>query len=263
MKRLVLFVLLCTLWALFEATQIQVKKYSINQKDLSGLKMVFLSDFHYSKHANDYKFKQMIEKTNQIEPDIIILGGDYSNGSVDDLDLLFSYLGQLKAKLGVFVVSGNHDYEPGFQMRIQKLTQYHNFKYLDNRGYWLNYGNKRFKLIGVGDLTHSHVRMSSDLSDTKISDYVIVISHQPDLMMQLDPEEVKYVDLMLSGHTHGGQLTLFGLFAPYLPSSYGQELRTGMKKREESIVIVSNGIGEQVLPMRFFSPPQMVVVQFK
>jgi uncharacterized protein len=260
-RRFLLVVLMCTLWALFEATQIQVKHYKLDHPGLTGLKIVFLSDFHYSKQANGYKLKQVIEKSNHLEPDLVILGGDYSNGTLNDLDQLFESLGQLEAKLGIYVVSGNHDYEPGYQMKLQKLIQFYGFKNLNQRGYWLNYKNERFKLIGVGDRTHELVNLSKDLSDTGETDYVMLISHQPDLILDLTDEELKRIDLMLSGHTHGGQVTFFGVYAPYLPAS--DSLRTGMKKKGDTRLIISNGIGEQLLPMRFFAPPQIVYLKYQ
>jgi hypothetical protein len=65
---------------------------------------------------------------------------------------------------------------------------------------------------------------------------------------------------VLSGHTHGGQVTFFGLWAPYLPSDYGQKYRTGLVVTENTTVIVSNGIGTIFPPIRFFAPPQIVEI---
>jgi predicted MPP superfamily phosphohydrolase len=68
------------------------------------------------------------------------------------------------------------------------------------------------------------------------------------------------VDLVLSGHTHGGQITFFGLWAPVVGSDYGQKYRTGMVDNGKTTVVVSNGVGTILPPLRFFAPPQIVVI---
>jgi uncharacterized protein len=100
-------------------------------------------------------------------------------------------------------------------------------------------------------------RLGPIIEGTNADDFVILVSHNPDYAEELPPGAV---DLTLSGHTHGGQITFFGLWAPYLPSDYGQRYRTGLVETENTTVIVSNGIGTIFPPIRFFAPPQIVEI---
>ncbi len=86
---------------------------------------------------------------------------------------------------------------------------------------------------------------------------MVLASHEPDFAEELQPGAV---DLVLSGHTHGGQMTFFGLWAPFVGSEYGQKYRTGMVVNGVTTVIVSNGVGTIFPPLRFFARPQIVVI---
>ena len=98
------------------------------------------------------------------------------------------------------------------------------------------------------------------LYGTKPGDFVLLVSHNPAFVHDLQPGQV---DLMLSGHTHGGQVTFFGLWAPVLPRHVGQGLRSGVVKTDATTVIVSNGVGTIFPPMRFFARPDIVVVTLR
>ncbi len=90
---------------------------------------------------------------------------------------------------------------------------------------------------------------------------MIFISHEPDYIMKMKDEERKKIDLMVSGHTHGGQITFFG-YAPYLPSDYGQQFRSGKMTVDQTDLIISNGVGVSSIPLRFFAPAEVVVIEF-
>jgi predicted MPP superfamily phosphohydrolase len=91
-------------------------------------------------------------------------------------------------------------------------------------------------------------------------DFVILITHNPDYFPLVDKSKV---DLVFSGHTHGGQVTFFGLWAPATHSDYGNKYRTGVITEDNSTLIVSNGLGTTILPVRFFARPQIIVVTLK
>jgi hypothetical protein len=93
-----------------------------------------------------------------------------------------------------------------------------------------------------------------------VNDFVILVSHTPDFAENLKTDKI---DLMLSGHTHGGEVTFFGLWAPYIPSDYGQKYRTGIIKTDKTTVLVSNGIGNTFLPIRFFARPQINIIDLE
>jgi predicted MPP superfamily phosphohydrolase len=242
---------------------VTVKRYEITQPGLSGLKIVYLSDFHYSKATNKHKIKKIVDKTNALSPDVVILGGDFTNDNVNYVETIFEELSKIKAKLGVYVVTGNHDYSPGNHKEIDKMLRKYDMIDLNNTSYWINYQQHRFKLGGIADFTFEKPKPELTVNDTTPLDYVIFVSHQPDYIMELDDTMSQSIDLMLSGHTHGGQITFWGLYAPYIPSKYGQNFRTGKTKVKSTDLIVSSGLGETNIPLRFFSPSQIVVIAYK
>jgi predicted MPP superfamily phosphohydrolase len=93
--------------------------------------------------------------------------------------------------------------------------------------------------------------------DVKQSDFVIRISHNPDYCESFS---TKKIDLVLSGHTHGGQVTFFGIHAPFLPTFTGQKYRSGLVKLAHTEVLVTNGVGTVFPPVRFCARPQINLV---
>ncbi len=88
--------------------------------------------------------------------------------------------------------------------------------------------------------------------------YVILLTHNPDLAERVD---LAGIDLVLAGHTHGGQITVFGLWAPFTSSRYGQKYRGGVTETDDTTVIVTRGVGTVRLPMRFFARPEITIVK--
>ena len=88
----------------------------------------------------------------------------------------------------------------------------------------------------------------------------ILLSHNPDYVEKLNNYKI---DLMLSGHTHGGQVTFFGLWTPFIPSAYGDKYRTGIINTKYTELIVSNGTGTVIKPLRFCARPQILVIYLK
>jgi len=112
-------------------------------------------------------------------------------------------------------------------------------------------------LGGVGDLSQDRPRIYPTIEGTLPQDLVLLASHNPDFAEFPPPDSV---DLVLSGHTHGGQITFFGLFPFRVPSDYGQKYWKGMVVNGKTTVIVSSGIGSIYPPLRFFARPQIVVI---
>jgi predicted MPP superfamily phosphohydrolase len=104
--------------------------------------------------------------------------------------------------------------------------------------------------------------LSSQTSGYKTSkDFVILLTHTPDY---IEEPEANIANLALAGHTHGGQVTLFGLYAPVTASKYGMRYRTGLKHNRQGIpIIISNGLGTSRRPIRMFAPTDIVIVTLR
>jgi predicted MPP superfamily phosphohydrolase len=249
-----------------ETYRLEIREYTFVSPDVpaafDGTRVVLLSDIHRSFYYSDARLAGLIDRVNALEPDLIVLGGDYVYGSKRKEAAAFAQLARLKAPLGVFAVLGNHDYaHPGGDVNdpaaaIEAARQAH-IPVLDNSGVWIEKSGHRFRLAGVDDLQQGHPNAASALDGAEVSDLALLVSHEPDFAEALRPGAA---DLILSGHTHGGQITFFGLWAPFVASDYGQKYRSGTVSNGETTVIVSNGVGTIFPPLRFFARPQIVVV---
>jgi predicted MPP superfamily phosphohydrolase len=207
----------------------------------------------------------LVQQVNELQPDLIALGGDYIYASTDYESPIFAELAELEAPLGRFAVLGNHDYgeyqgdgkDPSTAIRAIKRA---GIELLDNRGVWVERDGARIRLGGVSDYREGIPDPDPVIEGTTSEDMVILLCHNPDYAEALSAGDI---DLMLSGHTHGGQVTFFGLWAPHLPSDYGQRYRTGMVDAATCAVIVSNGVGTIFPPLRFFARPQIVEITLR
>jgi len=270
---LILFVLIYSLF--IEPNWINTKSYNIDNPSIpnvfSGKKIIFLSDFHCGAYYSPEKIRNIVEKTNKLKPDLILLGGDYMDASPSYIEPFFDELKNLQAPLGIYGVLGNHDRsrrDTEVKKNILQAMTKANIKPLNNDAGWINLNGNRIKIGGIGDLRTDRVDLTPTVKDVQANDFVILLSHNPDFAENLMKDKIylqdsQKVDLMVSGHNHGGQLNLFGFWAPILPSNYGQKYVAGRIKTNFGEVIVSKGVGTTILPMRFFARPEITILNLR
>lgn len=247
----------------FESYNIEIKKDEIISKEIPDefdkMKIVFISDIHCSWYFGERRLKKLVEKINRLNPDIIILGGDYIYGDEKYIEVCFKGLSNLKAKYGVYAVLGNHE-QHGTKIKIEKKIVESGFVYMDNSFKWINKNGKRIKICGVEDYTWDKPEIEKIIKDVKKEDFIILVSHNPDYVEKI---KVDKIDLVLSGHTHGGQFSFFRKWFPFKNSENGRKYLGGIVKNKNNIVLVSNGVGTVVFPMRFCARPQINEVILK
>lgn len=266
---LIYLFLLFILWILTEAQVYRIRRVNIKNnkipKSFNHFKIAFISDIHYGRFFRKKRLIQIVNKLNKIKPDIIIIGGDYLDISVKSkkdvseyLDSEFEILRKLKARLGIFTVLGNHDY---FNRRKSLLNKFKSssFEVLQNTKKFINNGEDCIELIGLDDLVKGNpdVNMLKELSNN----FTIAISHNPDFFSDYK-NQINY-DLGLSGHTHGGQITFLGLYAPYTSSKYGQKYLNNIVHEKNRAIVLTKGIGNGILPIRFFAIPEIVEINLE
>lgn len=257
-------------YGVVQTYQVEVQQYTYTSPDVpaafDGTRIVLVTDIHRGPFFSESRVGDLVERVNDLEPDLIVLGGDYVFGNTDYEASCFSRLAGLRAPLGCYAVLGNHDYgEPQRQRgtgeddpsKALEAMAAAGIEALDDRAVWLERDGGRIRLGGVSDYQQGDPRVTATLTETSRDDLVILVSHNPDVAEGLPGEGI---DLVVSGHTHGGQVALFG-YAFYLPSEYGQKYRTGVIENGDTTVIVSNGIGTSTVPpVRLFVPPQIVII---
>ncbi len=220
----------------------RVKKYDFAHKDVpasfNGFTIAFISDLHYKSKFTEKRLRGLVKTINKLHPDLLLMGGDYQEGC--------QFVNELCACLSCYddIVNG---------MRT------HGIRILEHELDTVRKENSRIIIAGVRnpfDLQANGVSPSTNLSP---DDFVILLTHTPDYAEQVP---IPNSDLVLAGHTHGGQVTLFGLYAPVIPSAYGQRFRSGLRHTTAGIpVIITNGIGTSRKSVRLFAPSEVVLIR--
>jgi predicted MPP superfamily phosphohydrolase len=250
--------------------RLEVREYTCESPELpvefDGTRILLITDIHRGPYYSQERVGRLVDRANALGPDLVLLGGDYVYGGTDYEASCFAELARLEAPLGLFAVLGNHDYgdrdsdDPGPDSAIEAASDA-GITLLRNQAVWLEKGGARIRVGGVADYSEDRPNLAPIVAGTEDGDFVLLVSHNPDYSEDLPAGAV---DLVLSGHTHGGQVTIFGSWAPHVPSNYGQRYRTGIVENEVTTVIVSNGIGTStLLPIRLFAPAQIVLLTLR
>ncbi len=256
MKYFLLSILILIVWSfIVEPNILTVKKITVNDNNLKGLNIVFASDFHIKKYEK-YRLKRIVNKINEQNPDIVLLGGDYVNGhrprNTYPIDKIASELKNIKSKYGTVAIIGNHDGWQGKQQAIKALQE-NNITVLDNS----NKKFDKFSIAGVDDLQTGKPNIQQALTNAEKN--IILLTHSPDVF----PEAPEFVNLTLAGHTHGGQIVLPNGRALVVPSKYGARYAYGLKEKNGRKMFVSRGLGTSVIAARFNCFPEIVVINFE
>ncbi|MBA1336304.1 MAG: hypothetical protein HPY66_2739 [Firmicutes bacterium] len=260
---LIAVALLVLAYTFIEPYRLEMNSIDIISRDIpvafNGTRIVFISDIHHGPFFSRERLRGLVTTINSINPDIVLLGGDYVHRDAKYIEPCFQELSSLKAGLGKFGVLGNHDHWEGKDLTLQSMRKA-GITAIDNKAQWLYKDGARIRIGGVGDLWGDVQDILPTVEGAEESDFIILVSHSPDYVERITTRKI---DLVLSGHTHGGQVTLFGLWAPLIPSQYGQKYRSGMIETDYTRVIVSNGVGTITPPVRFFARPQVNIINLK
>ena len=269
-RKLVLLSLL--MMALSSCTSIRytgvgrIRNYEIASADVpssfDGYRIAFASDFHLESKFKERQLRGTIKALQMLAPDVLLLGGDYQEGC-EYVVPLFDELARVTPPNGTYAVLGNNDYERCTEL-IRNAMHRNDIHLLEHDMDTLRRGNEYIVLWGVNPYAgrYPSARIINHKSAIiNKEDYVILFTHTPDYVEDAD---VSGVDVALAGHTHGGQVTLFGLYAPVTASQYGTRFRTGLRRNSQGIpVIISNGLGTSRYPIRLFAPTDVVMVTLR
>ena len=226
--------------------------------NFSGLRIVHLSDLHYGFLVPLWFIQHVIDRSNQLKPDLIVCTGDYvhEKNSTTQIDQVWPILSQLTAPLGVYSVLGNHDHwadtdRSHYWLKRTGQDLRHKVVRIEREG-------QHFWLAGAGDFWEDHRNLDSLLDKVPDRDCRIILAHNPDTA---DTEYSSRVDLMIAGHTHGGQVMIPFVGTPVLPVR-NKDYSSGLKHSPRGCkVFISKGIGWAVYPVRFNCFPEIAVLE--
>ena len=270
----ILLLALAVAYPFWEATTLSVEGHIYRVADLPAnlrnLRVVFASDIHQCAWFSQDRVNEVVARINDLDADIVVLGGDYAMDS-DGAVRFFQNVPNIQARLGVFAVVGNHDRTEPESNLSRLITQMKDAGVtpLVNTVSRVKVGQTYVYLAGVDDSNNGFPDVPGVAAQVSSGDFVIFAGHSPDLM----PDVLKsksadgnnhWYDLALFGHTHGGQINLFG-YTPFsnLSPELGARYLSGWMEENRAAILVSNGVGTSGAPVRLFAPPQIHLITLK
>lgn len=245
-----------------ERYMVQTNIYRISVPNLpkafTGFRIVQLSDLHFGFLVPSELIHSVVERANALKPDLIVCTGDYvhEEDSTKQIDQVWPILSMLAAPQGVYSVLGNHDHwadtaRSDYWLKKTRQDLRHKVVPIERE-------KQNLWLAGAGDLYEDHMNLDVMLNKIPDSECRIVLAHNPD---SADTGFSRRIDLMISGHTHGGQVVIPFVGPSILPvnnKNYSSGLKRSLRGAK---VFISKGIGWAIYPIRFNCYPEIVVLE--
>lgn len=267
---LLLILSFLTVWTIWENLTVGTTYYHIESERIprafDGYKIAVVSDLHNAEFGKENS--QIIKIIEKAKPDMIAITGDFVDSKRLDIDVAITLVQKLMKIAPCYYVTGNHEAWIGqrFSELERKLLD-EKVEVLRDRVIQLEKDQQSIQIAGVDDPDFADRDRSiqssvllSKIKDLKLSDeYCVLLSHRPELF---DTYVSEHVDMVLSGHAHGGQFRLpfvGGIIAPN--QGLFPKYDAGIYTKEQTTMIVSRGIGNSVIPVRFNNRPEVVMIE--
>ena len=277
-KRVILIVSVVLLvglsvWTIWGNTALEINEYTIMSDKLPeaflGFRIAQVSDLHNAEFGEGNK--KLIELLSQTDPGIIVITGDLIDSRQTDIDIALGFVRQAVEIAPVYYVSGNHESRVGEYERLKAGLEEAGAVVLENRKVQIIREGESITLMGIDDPSFradylfgdaaSVARMEIENQRGDFDGYTILLSHRPELFdLYVDTG----MDLVFSGHAHGGQFRLpilGGLVAPN--QGFFPQYDAGRFDEENTTMIVSRGVGNSIIPIRFNNRPEIVLVTLR
>ncbi len=223
---------------------------------LEGLSLLLITDLHAGPFLSAGALRRALARASSTGPDLVVLGGDYATTHLGELEPHLEAIATLEAPLGVFAVLGNHDHYTESAARLRERIESTGVRVLHNDAVPIERDGARLLLAGIDDLHWGEPDLEAALSRARALDPeapIVLVSHNPDVFFEA---AARGVSLVLSGHTHGGQVRVPGV--PVLVRMSRYRLDDGRFRFGGAELVVSRGIGVSGLPLRLGCPPEVV-----
>lgn len=255
--------------ASIEPYQFEVTRRQIYISDLPrsfhGFRIVQLSDIHHSSFLDEAHIAEAVRRANELQPDLVALTGDYVSHTPEYIPGVARALGQLQARHGVFAVLGNHDHWTDGQQMANALTE-RSIRVLCNEHVHLHCGGEKLCVAGIDDLMAKRDDLAGALVGTTRDEARILLAHNPAIIREASRAGV---DLVLAGHTHGGQINW-----QLLTGEKNHRLKRWLQRPSRRFIkghavlgrtqlYVNRGLGTVVVPLRYGCPPEISLLELK
>jgi uncharacterized protein len=253
-------------WALLEPARLKLRRLEVPlerwPERLDGLRVAVVSDLHTgAPWVDERKVERVVGKVNAARPDLVALVGDYADPTVAlgepvAPEAVAEELADLRAPLGVFAVLGNHDWHH-YGERVPRALREAGLEVLENDAVAVEHKGEVLWVAGLADMRERDPDVSIALAMVPPGQALIALTHDPDTF----PSLRERADVVLAGHTHGGQVGLPLVRRAAAPSRGGY---TGGEVREGGgYMYVSRGVGTTGLPIRLGAPPEVALLTIR
>lgn len=243
-------------------TNINIENSKI-PNNFDKFKILQVSDLHNKEFGKNQE--KLVNLTKEINPDIIVVTGDAIDSRRTNMDIAIDYLSQVAKIYPTYYVTGNHERRISDYNKFEESLIKSKVKVLNNQFENIKIDNEEISLIGMKDISfitsndksEEYLSILNNIKKETNNNFTILLSHRPDI---IDVYSKANVDLVFTGHAHGGQIRLpftDGLFAPnqgLLP-----KYTSGKFKEDNTEMIVSRGLGNSLFPFRIFNRPELIV----
>jgi predicted MPP superfamily phosphohydrolase len=233
------------------------EEISLSEEVSGEIRVAVVADFHVGPYTRSGWEQYVVDEVMAQEPDMILIPGDFIFNHEEQVEYLES-LSDLSAPLGVYAVTGNHDYSYGAEVAVKALIEDSDLTLLENEFVKVEIAEESLVIAGVSDIWFEG-DLTQTLSGLTVEDDVVLISHNPDAVLE---EVTAVADLVVSGHTHGGQirLPLIGPVPP-LPTELGRTFDKGLFQYSDmQQLFITSGVGETGPRARLFNPPEINII---
>lgn len=251
---------------LISITEVKITSNKI-PSSFKGFKILQISDLHNKKFGDSQE--TLIQKVKIINPDIIAITGDLIDSKSYDPEVSMELIRELVKKYPVYFVTGNHEKWSGKYNDLEKELKKHHVTILRNEHVSIQKGEQKINLLGIddpefvtGNRDEGNV-VKDEIIKAKFEmqpdTYNVLLSHRPEFLTEYADEQI---DLVLSGHAHGGQVRL-PFIGGLVASNQGilPTYTAGLYEKQNTSIVVSRGLGNSIIPQRIFNRPELVVVQ--
>ncbi len=246
---------------LIERNWVQINHYQIPIPGLPlafhGFRLAHLTDLHFGFLVSEAFIQGIVAKTKAIQADAIICTGDYvhARNTTEEINRVWPIFMQLEAQYGVYSVLGNHDHWADTARSLYWLER--SGQDLRNQSKVITKGNARLLIGGTGDFWEDRTDIDKAFIISDEHDCRVLLAHNPD---SVDTEFNTPISLVLSGHTHGGQVIVPFYGAPILPV-HNKTYSSGLIQTPKTQLFISRGLGWSIMPIRFNCFPEIAVLE--
>ena len=226
-------------------------------QEFDGFRVVQLSDIHHGPFSSPEQIERAVDTANRLQPDIIALTGDYISKERHYAAPCAEMLGKLKAKYGVYAILGNHDHWTDAAL-ITDLFRAEGITVLINEGVHFERNGASFWIAGVDDTMVGLEDLSLALAGARRDEMKLLLAHNPIILRRAARASV---DLVLSGHTHGGQVAIRNERSTVRGAR--KRLLKGLGRLGHTQIYVNRGLGTVVLPIRYGCPPEISLLELR